>query len=205
MIISSSVLKIAIVLSVSLDELVFEEHERRLDDELLLLFEGVFRLDPSEKHLIKELIEGVMLNMTPNAISNQNPVHSFMAALTPAYQTLLTTLRTRIQQAQTRAALAVSKDFLHLYWLTGRDIVIKQEQEGWGGSVIETTGKRFKSDFSGVQGFSASNLWRMRAFIWLYSEESYIPHNLCEILRSQPYPTISSLFPGAITSPDRKG
>lgn len=95
-----------------------------------------------------------------------------MAALTPAYQTLLTTLRTRIQQAQTRAALAVSKELLHLYWLTGRDIVIKQEQEGWGGSVIEQLAKDLKSDFSGVQGFSASNLWRMRAFYLAYSEES---------------------------------
>ncbi len=45
----------------SIDELVFEVGERKPDDELLLLFEGVSRLDPGEKRLIKELIEGVML------------------------------------------------------------------------------------------------------------------------------------------------
>lgn len=53
--------KIAQALSMSIDELVFEEGERKPDQELLLLFEGVTRLDPDEKRLIKELIEGVLL------------------------------------------------------------------------------------------------------------------------------------------------
>jgi transcriptional regulator with XRE-family HTH domain len=53
--------KIAQALSMSIDELAFEDGERKPDQELLLLFEGVSRLDPDEKRLIKELIEGVML------------------------------------------------------------------------------------------------------------------------------------------------
>jgi len=53
--------KIAQALSVTIDELVFENGERQPDQELLLLFEGVSRLDPDEKKLIKDLIEGVML------------------------------------------------------------------------------------------------------------------------------------------------
>lgn len=40
---------------------MFDKGERQPDEELLLLFEGVTRLDADEKHLIKELIEGVML------------------------------------------------------------------------------------------------------------------------------------------------
>ena len=53
--------RVAIALSVSIDALAFEEGERKPDDELLLLFEGVSRLDQGEKHLIRELIEGIML------------------------------------------------------------------------------------------------------------------------------------------------
>ncbi len=53
--------KLAQALSLSIDELVFETGERKPDEELLLLFEGVARLDPDEKRLIKELIEGVMI------------------------------------------------------------------------------------------------------------------------------------------------
>jgi len=53
--------RIALSLNVSIDELVFEEGERKPQDEMLLLFEGVNRLDEKEQYLIKELIESVML------------------------------------------------------------------------------------------------------------------------------------------------
>ena len=53
--------KLSIALSVSADALIFDESERGPDEELKLLFEGVKRLTPEEKHLVKELIEGVIL------------------------------------------------------------------------------------------------------------------------------------------------
>lgn len=53
--------KLAIALSVTADQLVFEEGERQPDDSLLLLLEGVSRLDPEEKHVIREMVEGIML------------------------------------------------------------------------------------------------------------------------------------------------
>jgi len=53
--------RLALALCVTSDELIFGDGERQPDQELLFLFEGVTRLDPDEKRLIKELIEGVML------------------------------------------------------------------------------------------------------------------------------------------------
>ncbi len=53
--------RLAIALSVSSDELVFEEDERQPDDNLVLLLEGVNRLDPDEKHVIREMIEGMIV------------------------------------------------------------------------------------------------------------------------------------------------
>ena len=53
--------RIALSLNISIDELAFEESERSPKDEMLLLFEGVNRLDQTEQHLIKELIESIML------------------------------------------------------------------------------------------------------------------------------------------------
>ncbi|GAA5526201.1 hypothetical protein Maes01_02800 [Microbulbifer aestuariivivens] len=53
--------RLAIALNASIDELVFEERERKPEGELLMLFEGVCRLDQKEQQLIKELIESVML------------------------------------------------------------------------------------------------------------------------------------------------
>jgi transcriptional regulator with XRE-family HTH domain len=53
--------KLALALSVSTDALIFEDDERQPDDSMLLLMESVSKLDPDEKHLIKEMIEGVLL------------------------------------------------------------------------------------------------------------------------------------------------
>jgi transcriptional regulator with XRE-family HTH domain len=53
--------RLAISLHCSIDQLVFEDGERGPVDELLMLFEGVSRLDDDEQNLIKELIESVML------------------------------------------------------------------------------------------------------------------------------------------------
>lgn len=53
--------KLALALNITTDELIFGEDERQPDQALLLQFEAVKRLDPDEKHLIKELIEGILL------------------------------------------------------------------------------------------------------------------------------------------------
>ncbi|MCP4088217.1 MAG: helix-turn-helix transcriptional regulator [Gammaproteobacteria bacterium] len=52
---------LAIALSVTTDQLIFEEEERQPDDSLVLLMEGVSRLDSDEKHVIRELVEGILL------------------------------------------------------------------------------------------------------------------------------------------------
>lgn len=57
----SVIRRLAIALSVSSDELVFEEDERQPDDNLILLLEGVNQLDPEEKHVVREMIEGMIV------------------------------------------------------------------------------------------------------------------------------------------------
>ena len=52
--------KIVLALSVSADNLLFDE-TRGPDDDLRFHFEAVSKLDSDEKKLIKELIEGVLL------------------------------------------------------------------------------------------------------------------------------------------------
>lgn len=53
--------KIAVAFSVSIDSLLFEAHERGPDEELKLQFEAVSRMTPSEKRVIRELLEGMIL------------------------------------------------------------------------------------------------------------------------------------------------
>jgi len=67
--------RLAMALNISIDELVFEADERKPEGELLLLFEGVSRLDPGEQQLIKELIQSVMLKHDAKRYFGQNAIN----------------------------------------------------------------------------------------------------------------------------------
>jgi DUF1016 N-terminal domain len=57
------------------------------------------------------------------------------------YETFLRSLKERIRTAQVWAALAVNRELVLLYWQIGREILTRQEQEGWGAKVIERLDK----------------------------------------------------------------
>lgn len=54
--------KLAIALSVSADTLVFDANERGPDDDLRLQFEATTRLTTDEKHILKTIIESILLS-----------------------------------------------------------------------------------------------------------------------------------------------
>lgn len=89
------------------------------------------------------------------------------AALTPlpaGYPDWLAELKNRIHSAQQRAALAVNRELVLLYWQIGRDILERQQREGWGARVIERLAHDLRSAFPDMKGFSRANLMYMRAF-----------------------------------------
>src|SRR3954464_4709955 len=105
-------------------------------------------------------------------IARKRMVKQAVSQLTLDYPLLLEDLRSRIRAAQTRAALSVNRELIHLYWEIGRRIVERQEREGWGRSVIERLAGDLQQSFPGLQGFSRSNIWRMRSFFLAYREEA---------------------------------
>jgi predicted nuclease of restriction endonuclease-like (RecB) superfamily len=84
------------------------------------------------------------------------------------YPRLLAEIKERIRTAQYAALKTVNKELVGLYWDIGRMIVDRMAAEGWGKSVVETLAVDLQSEFPGVGGFSASNLWRMKAFFEAY-------------------------------------
>lgn len=58
------------------------------------------------------------------------PDHS-SATLPVGYEEFLRDLKARIRHAQIRAALSVNRDLVLLYWQIGRDILQRQQQQGW--------------------------------------------------------------------------
>jgi predicted nuclease of restriction endonuclease-like (RecB) superfamily len=85
------------------------------------------------------------------------------------YPGLLTEIKERIRSAQYEALKAVNKELVGLYWDIGRMIVDRQDVEGWGKAVVEQLAADLQTEFPGVGGFSASNLWRMKAFFEAYT------------------------------------
>ncbi len=51
---------------------------------------------------------------------------------TQTYATLLASIKTRLQTAQVRAAVAVNSELVLLYWGIGKEILARQQAEGWG-------------------------------------------------------------------------
>ena len=85
------------------------------------------------------------------------------------YRALLGEVKERIRSAQYEALKAVNKEMVGLYWDIGRLIVERQDVEGWGKAVVEQLAADLRTEFPGVGGFSASNLWRMKAFFEAYT------------------------------------
>ncbi|MFD1468529.1 YhcG family protein [Hymenobacter caeli] len=63
----------------------------------------------------------------------------------------------------------------------GRLIAERQQQHGWGKSVVETLARDLQMEFVGVSGFSASNLWRMRSFFLEYRADEFLAPLVREI------------------------
>ena len=80
------------------------------------------------------------------------------------YADWLVELKTRIHAAQQRAALAVNRELVLLYWQMGRDILARQAEQGWGAKVIDRLAHDLRTAFPDMKGFSRANLMYMRAF-----------------------------------------
>ena len=100
---------------------------------------------------------------------------------TESYASFLELLKTKVQQAQLKASLAVNSELIQLYWDIGKSIVEKQEQEGWKAQVIEKLCKDLQNAFPGIRGFSRANIFKMRAFYLAYAKVSQAVRLLSEL------------------------
>ena len=100
------------------------------------------------------------------------------------YAAWLGGLKSRIRSARISATCAVNRELILLYWDIGRGIVEKQEDLGWGKSVVEQLSLDLRSEFPGMKGFSANNLWLMRQFYSEYSSPAFL-EQLVQEMQSQ--------------------
>ncbi|MTW20222.1 PDDEXK nuclease domain-containing protein [Allochromatium palmeri] len=85
-----------------------------------------------------------------------------------AYRDLLGDIKTRVRQAQHRAALSANAELIRLYWDIGRLIAARQEREGWGAGVIPRLALDLRNELPEQKGFSERNIKRMLRFFREY-------------------------------------
>jgi predicted nuclease of restriction endonuclease-like (RecB) superfamily len=107
---------------------------------------------------------------------------SLSKAVVPAgYAEFLQDLKARIRSAQLRAALAVNRELVLLYWRIGRDIIERQSQAGWGAKIIDQLSKDLHQEFPDMNGFSPRNLKYMRAFAQAWPDEVIVQQAAAQI------------------------
>lgn len=112
------------------------------------------------------------------------------AMLPGDYQGLLGDLKERIRSAQVRAALAVNRELILLYWQIGRSIQERQEAHGWGAGVIRHLSQDLRHAFPEIKGFSPRNLQYMRTFAGAYPDAEIAQR----LLRDLPWGHITHLL-----------
>lgn len=97
------------------------------------------------------------------------------------YSELFSDIKTRIIAAQRQAILSVNRGLILLYWQIGRDILVRQSEEGWGAKIVDQLARDLRSNFPEMKGFSARNLKYMRALAATYPETEFVQQVVAQI------------------------
>lgn len=74
------------------------------------------------------------------------------------YEPLVNELKELIQKKQYNVLQTINAETINLYWEIGEEIYRRQEQNGWGKSIVQVLSKELQKELLGVKGYSAANL-----------------------------------------------
>lgn len=97
------------------------------------------------------------------------------------FNTFVSDIKSKIKSSQYEALKSVNKELINLYWNIGEMIVSKQNDFGWGKSVVKNLSGELQKEFVGMKGFSTGNLWNMRQFYLEYKDHEKLQPMVGEI------------------------
>jgi predicted nuclease of restriction endonuclease-like (RecB) superfamily len=98
-----------------------------------------------------------------------------------SYNSTLELIKSEIQSAKFQVVRSITREHIGLYWRIGKIIMEKQQEQGWGKSVVERISKDLQSDYAESSGYSARNLWDMRRFYARYATNEILRQLVAEI------------------------
>jgi predicted nuclease of restriction endonuclease-like (RecB) superfamily len=97
------------------------------------------------------------------------------------YPELLDSISAHISHGHHRAIRAANTELLFTYWSIGREILDRQQQEGWGAKVIDRLSADLKARFPDARGYSPRNLKYMRALAAAWPEGSIVQRSAAQL------------------------
>ena len=97
------------------------------------------------------------------------------------YKKFLQEIIDLVIQTRIKATQNLNKERTELYYNIGKSIVLKQEKEGWGKSIVEKLSVDMQQELGSTTGFSPENLWKMRQFYLTYQENNELLQLACKI------------------------
>ncbi|TDD49090.1 DUF1016 family protein [Kribbella antibiotica] len=97
------------------------------------------------------------------------------------YPDLLDSISQHITTGHRRAVTAANQQVLASYWSVGSEILLRQDEQGWGSRVIDRLSTDLKDRFPGATGYSPRNLKYMRAFAVAWPDPEFVQHAAAQI------------------------
>ncbi|WP_257670004.1 PDDEXK nuclease domain-containing protein [Parapedobacter tibetensis] len=97
------------------------------------------------------------------------------------YQKLFEEVKHEFLAGRITAIRAINREQIARYFSVGQKIIERQEQYGWGKSIVERLASDLQKQFPNDSGFSTRNLWNMRRFYEQYSAHPNLQQLVAEI------------------------
>jgi predicted nuclease of restriction endonuclease-like (RecB) superfamily len=68
----------------------------------------------------------------------------------------------------------VNRELVTLYWQIGREILDRQQRQGWGAGVVDRLARDLKAAFPDMRGFSPRNLKYMRSLAQAWPDAEFV-------------------------------
>lgn len=97
------------------------------------------------------------------------------------YAEILCSIQERIRTERLKITMAANSAMVLLYWDIGREILERQQYQGWGAKIIDRLSHDLRDAFPGLKGFSPRNLKYMRKFAEIWPEREIVQEALAQI------------------------
>ena len=103
------------------------------------------------------------------------------STMPPWYGELLGSVSRHVSTGRRRAVAAVTNQLVVTYWHIGREILDRQDAEGYGTKVIDRLSADLKRAFPDATGFSPRNLKYMRAFAAAWPDLEVVQRSVAQL------------------------